>query len=127
MDHGIERKLTLISTGPGYGKSTVAADWVSSAQMPAAWLSLDDNDNEAHTFFSYVVAALRTLDPELCPGLLATLDAGRLPSVQSLVAMLINELAVVTRPFALVLDDLHLIVSRESRKDLPCWCKTCRR
>lgn len=118
VDHGIERKLTLISTGPGYGKSTIASDWAASGRMPSAWLSLDESDNEAHTFFSYLVAALQTLDPDLCPELQATLNAGRLPAVRSLVATLINELSVVTRPFALVLDDLHLIDSPELQEGL---------
>lgn len=118
VDHGIERKLTLISTGPGYGKSTLAADWVSSGRLPSAWFSLDEGDNDPHTFFNYLVAALQTLDPELCPELQATLSAGRLPAVRSLVATLIHELAVVTRPFVLVLDDLHLIVSPELQEGL---------
>lgn len=118
VDRGIERKLTLISTGPGYGKSTVAAEWVASARMPSAWLSLDEGDNEPHTFFSYLAAAMQSLDPELCLELSAALSAGSLPSVRSLVATLINGLSAVTRPFALVLDDLHLIASPELQEGL---------
>ena len=113
LDHGVERKLTVISTGPGYGKSTLAAEWLASARMPAAWLSVDDGDNDPHTFFSYLAAALQTLDPELCGELQRQLGDVRVPPVRSLVTTLINELAEVTRPFVLILDDLHLLRSPE--------------
>jgi LuxR family maltose regulon positive regulatory protein len=113
LDQGSERKLTLISTGPGYGKSTLAAAWLATCRMPAAWLSLDEGDNDPYTLFSCLAAALQTLDPELGAGLRQALSGVRVPPVRSLVATLINELAVVTRPFVLVLDDLHLIRSPE--------------
>ena len=113
IDQGVECKLTLISTGPGYGKSTLAAEWLASSRMPAAWISLDEADNDPHTFFSYLAAALQTLDRELCPELQRQLNAEGALSVRSLVTTLVNELAVVTRPFLLILDDLHLIRSPE--------------
>ena len=34
-------KLTLISGPAGYGKSTLAVQWVCSQPVPVAWLSLD--------------------------------------------------------------------------------------
>lgn len=113
LDRGSERKLTLISTGPGYGKSTLAATWADSTAMPAAWLSLDAADNDPLSFFRYVIAALQTLDPELGRETGLLLRGTRVPSVRTLVTTLINALAVVTRPFALVLDDLHAIESPE--------------
>jgi LuxR family maltose regulon positive regulatory protein len=113
LDQGVERKLTLISTGPGYGKSTLAASWLATATMPGAWLSLDERDNDPHTFFSYLAAALQTIDRELGVELQNRLTGARVPAVRVLVATLINELAVVTRPFVLALDDLHAITSPE--------------
>jgi LuxR family maltose regulon positive regulatory protein len=114
IDRGVERKLTLISGGPGYGKSTLVAEWLATTDMPAAWLSLDESDNEPHTFFSYLAATLRTLDPELGIELDRALNGDRVPPVRVLVTTLINELAIITRPFVLILDDLHLITSPET-------------
>ena len=113
LDQGVERKLTLISTGPGYGKSTVIAAWMATTHMPAAWLSLDERDNDPYTLFGYLAAALQTLDPQLGLQLQAQLTGVQAPPVRQLVATLINELAVVTRPFTLILDDFHLIDSPE--------------
>jgi LuxR family maltose regulon positive regulatory protein len=113
LDQGVQRKLTVISTGPGYGKSTLAAEWLATTRMPAAWISLDEGDNDPHTFFSYVAAALQTLDRELCGELQHRLGDGRVPPVRTLVTTLVNELAVVTRPFVLILDDLHVLHSPE--------------
>jgi LuxR family maltose regulon positive regulatory protein len=33
--------LTLISAPAGYGKSTLASQWVEKCDSPSAWLSLD--------------------------------------------------------------------------------------
>jgi ATP/maltotriose-dependent transcriptional regulator MalT len=39
------RKLVLIKTPPGFGKSTLAIQWAGQADLPVAWLSLDQSDN----------------------------------------------------------------------------------
>ena len=66
------RKLTLISASAGFGKTTLVSSWISvltSAPFPegrkegvrAAWLSLDEGDNDLIHFLSYVIAALQTI------------------------------------------------------------------
>ena len=82
------RSLTLISAPAGYGKSVAAAEWLHtltpSPLLPgdgqgvrAAWLSLDEADNEPGRFFTYFVAALRQKDESFCPELFAALHAGQ--------------------------------------------------
>jgi LuxR family maltose regulon positive regulatory protein len=90
IDQGVERKLTLISTGPGYGKSTLVAEWLATSRMPAAWVSVDEGDNDPHQFFSYLAAALQTLDPALCPELRRQLNDTRAFSVRAMVTTLVN-------------------------------------
>ena len=52
-------RLTLVSAGPGWGKTMTAASWTaSSARGPVAWLSLDDSDNNPRSFWSNLVSAL---------------------------------------------------------------------
>src|SRR5687767_15183782 len=58
------RRLTLISAPAGFGKTTLLADWAARTGFPAAWLSLDANDNEPQRFLAYFVAALQTLAPD---------------------------------------------------------------
>ena len=44
------RKLTLISAPAGFGKTTLVSEWLASCQQPAAWLSLDEGDNDLSVF-----------------------------------------------------------------------------
>ena len=52
---GSARKLTLISAPAGFGKTTMASEWVTSCWQPIAWLSLDEGDNDLNRFLAYLV------------------------------------------------------------------------
>jgi hypothetical protein len=45
----------------GFGKTTLLADWATSASCPVAWLSLDEADNDPARTWRHVVAALDRL------------------------------------------------------------------
>jgi hypothetical protein len=64
LNQGIAQgcKLTLVSTPAGFGKSTLVKSWLIETDSEAAWLSLDQGDNDPVRFWTYVVAARR------CPG-----------------------------------------------------------
>lgn len=53
-------RLTLISAPPGYGKTTLAAEWIQTAAVDrrVVWLALDDADNQPVRFFGHWFAAL---------------------------------------------------------------------
>ena len=102
--------LVLIAAPAGYGKTTLVTDWLSQASIPAAWLSLDEGDNDPVRFFTYVVAALQTLDAKIGQSLLGMLHT--IPqSPEALVDALINDLAAAKRPIILALDDYYVITS----------------
>jgi LuxR family transcriptional regulator, maltose regulon positive regulatory protein len=110
LDAGTRQLLTLVSAPAGAGKTTLLAAWSSSRQPPGpvAWLSLDVRDNDAVSFWAYVLAALcrsgavpddsplRALVPQPGP------DDAFLPT-------LVKGLAELPTPVVLVLDDLHNI------------------
>src|SRR5512141_2736206 len=60
LNDGLSRALILISAPVGFGKTTLLVEWLAGAaqSVPAAWLSLDEEDNDAVRFLTYVVAAL---------------------------------------------------------------------
>ncbi|MFB9275753.1 LuxR C-terminal-related transcriptional regulator [Cohnella cellulosilytica] len=103
------RKLTLISAAAGFGKTTLAAQWLGECSRPAAWLSLDEGDNDPARFLAYFVAALRTVAPNAGEGALGVLLAPQLPPIEAIMTPLINELAEIEPPFILILDDYHVI------------------
>ena len=59
--------LTVLSASAGFGKTTLLTEWLATlpAGGPAvAWLSLDGRDDDPTLFWTYVVAALRTVHPD---------------------------------------------------------------
>ncbi len=116
LDRGIASKLTLISAPAGFGKTTLLAEWLTarpSAGTSLAWLSLDRDDNHSQTYWTYVIAALRTAAPEVGMSALASLDASRPPPIQTTLTTLVNDVDTVDGEIILVLDDYHVIEAPE--------------
>ncbi len=104
-----------MSAPAGFGKTTLLAEWVEqSAQddRTVAWLSLDPADSEPASFWTYVVAALRTAMPCQFPGALELLASSPFPT-QPLITTLLNELAAAPGEVWFVLDDYHLVDSHD--------------
>jgi hypothetical protein len=59
----------LVSAPAGFGKTTLLAQWLAACparptnQRSAAWLSLDQGENDPASFWTYLIAALRTVAP----------------------------------------------------------------
>jgi LuxR family maltose regulon positive regulatory protein len=130
------RKLTLISAPAGSGKTMLLSEWANAGagsrkygvknhkraagaahlasysllHTPSfAWLSLDPEDNAPPRFWTYLVAALRTVHAGLGQTTLALMQTPQPPPVQALLTPLLNEIADLSEPLALILDDYHLI------------------
>src|SRR5919202_61462 len=73
LDEGLRRKLTLVCAPAGFGKTTLISEWVAGRQRPAAWISLDERDNDRTRFLTYFVAALRTIAANVGEGVLGAL------------------------------------------------------
>jgi ATP/maltotriose-dependent transcriptional regulator MalT len=112
LQQGAERALTLVSAPAGFGKTTLLAQWLAQSGMPVAWLSLEEEDNDPVRFLTYLIAALQTLDAQLGTTSLALLHTPRPPSLETVLAVLTNDLVERGRDdFALVLDDYHVITA----------------
>ena len=112
LDDGLDCNLALVSAPAGFGKTTLVSTWARGCDRPVAWLSLDDGDNDPTRFLSYVVAALRTISPNLGESTLLALRSPQPPPTETLVADVLNEIADEAEGFVLVLDDYHVIDSR---------------
>lgn len=110
-------KLALISSPPGFGKTTLLGEWIHASGMdPAsslrfAWVSLDEDDNDPARCMAYWVAALQTVDAGIGASVLGPLQAPRTP-LESILTGLINAVAAVRANVVLVLDDYHLITAQ---------------
>ncbi len=74
---GFSRKLTLICASAGYGKTSLAVDWLRSQPVPYAWLSLDEGDNDPVLFMDYLISALRRVHAEIGDSALAMLTVAQ--------------------------------------------------
>src|SRR3972149_1513067 len=111
LNEGLHRKLTLTSAPAGFGKTTLVSEWVAGCERPAAWLSLDEGDNDPTRFLTYLVAALQTIAANIGEGVLGVLHASQPqpPPTESILTALLNEITTIPDNFVLVLDDYHVI------------------
>jgi len=109
LDAALSNLLTLLSAAAGFGKTTLLSAWVSQSAHNVAWLSLDEGDNDSTRFWTYFIAALQKLHPDLGTHALVVLHTHRpLPS-EAFLTILVNEITALPDPFAVVLDDYHAI------------------
>ncbi len=109
LNEGLEKKLTILSSPAGFGKSTLLGDWLRRIPYPHAWLSLDEDDNDYARFLKYFIAALQQLDPTIDNTVLDLLYSPQ-PMLQSAaLTALINQIDTIETNAILVLDDYHLL------------------
>lgn len=124
LEQGLAHGFILISAPAGYGKTSLVVDWLSqrstlgqrpaSAQRSAlatAWVSLDENDNDLDSFLHYVTTAVHNAfaPARPCAKTQSLLGAHPPPPADTIASTLINDLARLSRPLLLILDDYHLI------------------
>lgn len=105
--------VVAVSAPAGFGKTTLLAQYAEGARRPVAWLSLDPTDGDPALLLLELAVALGadvTADPRLLGafGSAGTTPAAALPILAELIS---------SRPGTLiVLDDVHLLDSEESRQ-----------
>ncbi len=109
LNESLHRKLTLISAPAGFGKTTLASEWVVGIERPTAWLSLDEGENEPTRFLTYLVAAIQTIAPPIGEDVLGALQSPQPPPTEAILTALLNEITTLPEHFVLILDDYHLV------------------
>jgi len=103
-------KLTLVIAPAGYGKSTLLAQYISSAnKVLIAWLSLDEGDNNIDTFTNYLLASYQKVSPAQHDGSFKRFLPAPSASSKTRLNLLFNNIVEAGRPIQFVLDDFHLI------------------
>jgi LuxR family maltose regulon positive regulatory protein len=103
--------LICVVAPPGYGKTTLLAQW-ASRRSPVAWVSLDRRDNDPAVLLSYLAAALDRVEP-IDPEVFQALASPGASVAASVVPRLLAAVAATTQPVALVLDHLELLDNQQ--------------
>lgn len=111
LDEYHNSRLMLVTAPAGSGKTTLVTSWLAQQEKEVAWISLDKNDNDPLVFLSYAAAALHGIEAGVCKTIRPLLTSADPPPIPVLLTYFINDLACLTKPAILVLDDYHVIDS----------------
>ncbi|HEY9828793.1 MAG TPA: LuxR C-terminal-related transcriptional regulator [Stenomitos sp.] len=99
--------VILLSGSAGFGKTTLLSEF--AADRLVVWVSLGEEDNDPIQFWSYVVTALQTVEPDIGKAAVALLETVQSLPDQSIPTVLINDLVQSGQDIVLILDDYHTI------------------
>jgi len=106
-------RITLVSAPAGYGKTTLLAHWrqVEEADLPFAWVSLDEQDNDPVRMWRHIAEALHLAAPaeDFGADVLAGMSVTGRRLIETSLPLVINRLAELPREVVLVLDDYQFI------------------
>ena len=105
--------VILISAPAGFGKTTLITGWIARCERPIAWLSLDEGDNDLTRFLTYLIAALQTIAPMTGEKLKGVFQSSQPLPIESVMTALLNDVITIPGNFVLVLDDYHVIDSKQ--------------
>ena len=112
LNEGLDRRMALISAPAGYGKTTLLSEWRSAppaSDLPMAWVSLDEGDNDPVRFWAYIIAGLQRIQEGVGEPSLSAFQSPQPPLMEPVLTALINDLTTISDDFVLVLDDYHHI------------------
>ncbi|HEU4946335.1 MAG TPA: LuxR C-terminal-related transcriptional regulator [Kribbella sp.] len=118
LDLGTAGPVTLVSGGPGCGKTQLVSQWAQLRDGPGTtvgWLALGADGNDPQRLWSLLLSALLRGVPASDP-----LRSLRAPADidQSFLTQVTIGLNALPRPFVLVLEDVHEVRSRAALASL---------
>ncbi len=111
---GLDEPVTLVCGPAGSGKTTLLSSSLSTGvQWPVAWVSLEPGDDMPGRFWEAVLTALRLAGATPAGSALEALAPPVHDSRSAFMPLLVNALAELPEPVVLVIDELHLVRSRD--------------
>jgi len=113
LDKNVYKPLTLVSAGAGYGKSMLISSWLEKSNIPYAWISLGNNENDYRSFITLLTASIRKTFPKALSDFSELIEYTTPPPLHQIAEVLINGLDEIEEQFVLVLDDYHTITNQD--------------
>src|SRR5208282_1097484 len=102
-------RLILVTAPPGFGKSTLLAQWQAADPRRFAFVSLEASENDPVELWNCVVDSVRQVVPSFGASVEPMLHSIGGIAVEALVRRIAAELDQLTEPVMVVLDDYHVI------------------
>jgi LuxR family maltose regulon positive regulatory protein len=123
LRNALDFKISVISASTGYGKTTLLSHWRQAEEGNSlfAWVSLDEQDNDPIRLWRHIVEALRQVVPEeetFGADVLVGMSAVGQRLAEITLPTLINEIAELSRPVVLVLDDYQFITEENAHESV---------
>jgi len=109
LDHAADSPLTLLSAGPGSGKTVLLTDWVRRSDVRVAWLNPTPADAEPRRFWRLLMSALRECDGAE-HGLPIAMPRG---AAIDLVQTLFSTVPESAAQLVVIIDDAHVLTHTE--------------
>ena len=106
------RKLTLIHSGAGFGKSSALAQYYSDSNELFSWYTISEEDDDILPFLRHLLHSIRRIVPTFGETLNDREIISMYPKEEELkqwYSLFSNELSMIHAPFTIILDDFHLV------------------
>jgi LuxR family maltose regulon positive regulatory protein len=115
LPHPDDTPIVSVVAPPGYGKTTLLAQWADRHPNPTAWVSIDEYDNDPNVLVAHMAVALDRLEA-LDPTVFQSLRSPGAAAGDAVIPRFTAAVGSMTRPFALVLDHVELLNSPPARQ-----------
>jgi ATP/maltotriose-dependent transcriptional regulator MalT len=101
--------LVVVTAPPGFGKSTLLAQWEGADPRRFAFVSLEPSENDPVELWNCVLVSIRQVAPSFGSSVERMLHSVGGIAIEALVRRIAAEMDQLSEPVVVVLDDYHVI------------------
>jgi len=110
LDQAVERPMVLVAAPAGFGKTTLVTQWLAGDRTrQAAWVSLDNRDNDPVRLWTHVAMALERVECRPKDDVTGFMGAHDGEVIAGVLPRLLEAMADLQEDLVIVLDDFHVL------------------